>query len=435
MPTAPKKLSSPPKKLATRKPKALSPSTVASASQPAKKIPKTTIEKTLAKAVKKPTTASQAANKTKKPVSKGVKDIPTKTIKAPIQISLFNHKGGVSKTTTAFNLGWMLAAKGKRVLLADCDPQCNLTGMVLGFKGAHEFEAIYKSGGIRNIRDGLAPAFESRPVAIAPVECETIDGQPNMFLIPGHIGLAEYEVTLGIAQELSGSLVTLQNLPGSLRHLFNITAQKYDIDYILVDMSPSLGAINQNLLMTSDYFLVPMAPDYFSVMATESLASVLPKWRAWATVAQAAPVLQKAAYPFPALHPKFMGTVIQKYRLREGNTPSSAFQQWIDEINSGVKLRLLPALKSSNMLLPEEVYEECKSSTDGPLLQMSEFNGLIALSQKYKVPVFALTASQLEQGGIVLERMQKSQARFRKLFSDSADKVIALISAGNELGN
>jgi cellulose biosynthesis protein BcsQ len=36
-----------------------------------------------------------------------------------IQISLFNHKGGVSKTTTAFNLGWMLAAKGKRVLLAD----------------------------------------------------------------------------------------------------------------------------------------------------------------------------------------------------------------------------------------------------------------------------------------------------------------------------
>ena len=34
------------------------------------------------------------------------------------QISLFNHKGGVSKTTTAFNLGWMLASKGKRVLLA-----------------------------------------------------------------------------------------------------------------------------------------------------------------------------------------------------------------------------------------------------------------------------------------------------------------------------
>jgi cellulose biosynthesis protein BcsQ len=329
----------------------------------------------------------------------------------------------------------MLANKGKRVLLADCDPQCNLTGMVLGFKGAHEFEAIYNTGGIRNIRDGLVPAFESRPVAIEPVECETIDGQPNMLLIPGHIGLAEYEVTLGIAQELSGSLLTLQNLPGSLRHLFDITAKKYDIDYVLVDMSPSLGAINQNLLMTSDYFIVPMAPDYFSVMATESLASVLPKWRAWSTVAQSATVLKQAAYPFPELHPKFLGTVIQKYRLREGNTASTAFQQWIDEINDGVKERLLPALEQSLMLLPKEVYEACNASTDGPILQMSEFNGLIALSQKYKVPVFELNDEQLEQGGIVLKRMKKSQQRFRTLFSDGADKVIALIKAADELGD
>lgn len=34
-------------------------------------------------------------------------------------ISMFNHKGGVSKTTTAFNLGWMLARKSKKVLLVD----------------------------------------------------------------------------------------------------------------------------------------------------------------------------------------------------------------------------------------------------------------------------------------------------------------------------
>lgn len=182
--------------------------------------------------------------------------------------------------------------------------------MVLGFTAAEDFESIYGTGGVRNIRDGLAPAFESRPIALQPVECEPIAGQPNMMLIPGHIGLAEYEVTLGIAQELSGSLVTLQNLPGALWHLLNITAKKYDTDYILVDMSPSLGAINQNLLMTSDYFIVPMAPDYFSVMATESLASVLPKWRAWAKSAQETLVLQNAAYPFPIIQTKFLGTVV-----------------------------------------------------------------------------------------------------------------------------
>lgn len=377
----------------------------------------------------KPRARSSAGAAQAKPAARALE----KSTKRPVQISLFNHKGGVSKTTTAFNLGWMLAQKGKRVLLADCDPQCNLTGMVLGFKGSEDFAAIYEAGGIRNIRDGLSPAFESRPVPIEPVECETIAGQPNMMLIPGHIGLAEYEVTLGIAQELSGSLVTLQNLPGSLRHLFDITAAKYDIDYILVDMSPSLGAINQNLLMTSDFFIVPMAPDYFSVMATDSLASVLPKWRAWAERAQSAPVLQKATYPFPLISPKFLGTVIQKYRLREGNTPSSAFQRWIDEIGAGIKAKLLPAMNGCGMLLNPKVYKSADASPEKPFLQMSEFNGLIALSQKYKVPVFALSDAQLEQRGIVLHRTKQSMARFEKLFSEGADKVIALVDAANAI--
>lgn len=343
-----------------------------------------------------------------------------------VQISLFNHKGGVSKTTTAFNLGWMLAEKGKKVILADCDPQCNLTGMVLGFKGTEDFAAVYEAGGVRNIRDGLAPAFESRPSPISPVECEAIDGQPNLFLIPGHIGLAEYEVTLGIAQELSGSLVTLQNLPGSIHHLFHLTAKQYGCDFIIVDMSPSLGPINQNLLMTSDFFLVPMAPDYFSVMATESLATVLPKWKSWALQAQASSVLQKATYPYPSISPKFLGTVVQKYRIREGQTPSAAFQKWIDEIEAGIANRLLPAMQESGMLLDDAIYQAAGAEPPKPLLQMSDFNGLIALSQKHKVPVFALTDAQLEQDGIVLERTKTSMNKFRELFDAAAEKIIAL---------
>jgi cellulose biosynthesis protein BcsQ len=100
---------------------------------------------------------------------------------------------------------WMLAHKGSKVIIVDCDPQCNQTGMVLGFKDSLE--------------------FESRPTTIGQVTCQSVEGQPNMYLLPRHIGLAEYEVTLGIAQELSGSLVTLQNLPGPLSHLFDITAK------------------------------------------------------------------------------------------------------------------------------------------------------------------------------------------------------------------
>ena len=91
-------------------------------------------------------------------------------------ICLFNHKGGVSKTTTAFNLGWMLATKDKRVLLVDCDPQCNLTGMVLGFKKLEDLQSIVGTGIPKNIRDGLAPAFESRPEPIRAAEWQGLIG-------------------------------------------------------------------------------------------------------------------------------------------------------------------------------------------------------------------------------------------------------------------
>ncbi len=355
------------------------------------------------------------------------------------QIALFNHKGGVGKTTTTFNLGWMLAEKGKKVLIADCDPQCNLTGMVLGFKDAEDFNSMYSSDGVTNIRDGLAPAFESRPTLIEPVDCQPIDGQPNMRLLPGHIGLAEYEVTLGIAQQLSGSLVTLQNLPGASHYLFNITAERYDADYILVDMSPSLGPINQNLLTTSDYFIVPMFPDYFSAMATVSLASILPKWTSWAKHCKKLDLLKNAIYPFPDKQPQFLGTIIQNFRVREGD-PTAAFRIWIDEIKEGVKTRLIPVLSENEMLLPDELYYEasrigCRDPqlplffegvASQPILLLSDFNSLIACSQEHQAPVFNLTDVQLKTTGIALDKQKESMNYFRSLFSDGAERIIIL---------
>ena len=343
------------------------------------------------------------------------------------QIALFNHKGGVSKTTTAFNLGWMLANKGKRVILVDCDPQCNLTGMFLGFTGIEDIETYYKKDGIRNIRDGLAPAFESKPIPLKPVTCEVMKDQPNLMLLPGSIRLAEYETTLGIAQELSGSLVTLQNLPGSIAHLFDLTAELYRADIVIVDMSPSLGPINQNILATSDFFLVPMAPDYFSVMATDSLASILPKWKDWLVKALSNSILNSATYPLPNKNPRFLGTIVQKYRLRSSGNASHAFQKWIDEIQKRVETVLLPALAQKGMLLPSKAYADLGLVQSQPILQMSDFNGLIAQSQKYSTPVFALSDQQLEQTGIVLERTKASMEQFEKLFSEAADRVISLI--------
>jgi cellulose biosynthesis protein BcsQ len=343
-------------------------------------------------------------------------------------ISLFNHKGGVSKTTTTFNLGWMLARKNQSVLIVDCDPQCNLTGMVLGFEHLDDAEIIVGTEAEpRNIREALAPAFESRPSLIRPVRCIQVPKNDRLFLLPGHIGLAEYEVTLGIAQELSGSLVTLRNLPGSLRYAIEKTAEKYEIDIVLVDMSPSLGAINQNLLTTSDYFIVPMHPDYFSLMAIESLAVVLPKWKAWADSAKGIPVLREAEYPFPDVKPKFLGYVIQKYRPRNRGAPSAAFQGWIDQVVTDVADKLVPALGKAGMMLDDQQYKAAGFAPYLPLLQMSDFNSLIARSQEHQVPIFELTDDQLDQVGVVLKTTKASMENFRALFDEAADRVLKLI--------
>ncbi|MCP3896271.1 ParA family protein, partial [Moraxella sp.] len=68
------------------------------------------------------------------------------------RIALFNHKGGVSKTTTTFNLGWMLALKGKRIIMVDADPQCKLTGLVLA---EEEFEDFYENPNNHHLKKSL----------------------------------------------------------------------------------------------------------------------------------------------------------------------------------------------------------------------------------------------------------------------------------------
>ena len=179
-------------------------------------------------------------------------------------ISMFNHKGGVSKTTTTFNLAWMLASKGKRVLMVDADPQCNLTGVVLGLNPqwpddepevdapdddveSAEFgdtqqaaEDFWTTNFERTLYGALKPAFDSEPRVLEAVDCIAVDGRAGLFLLPGHLRLGEYEVSLGIAQELAGSMSVLRNLPGAIHYLLKETAEALEADYVILDMSPAL---------------------------------------------------------------------------------------------------------------------------------------------------------------------------------------------------
>jgi cellulose biosynthesis protein BcsQ len=343
------------------------------------------------------------------------------------KIAMFNNKGGVSKTTTCFNLGWMLAEKGHRVVMVDADPQCNLTGMVLDLSGEDALDEFYRLNPGRNLKDALEPAFKSKPVELKAVDCFEVPDRDGLLLIPGHIALAEDETSLGIAQQLSESLQGLRNLPGSFSHLFKLTAAAYNADYVLVDLSPGLGAINQNLVATSDHFIVPCSPDVFSVMAIESLARVVPRWVSWASRASQLEVLVEADYRFPVPDLTFLGVVIQRFRLKSGK-PTTAFKAYVDKLNDSINKVLVPSFARAGLLLDPATYERANMSDQYVLSEISDFNTLIAHSQQKRKPVFALTQEDVGRAGRMWENQRSSIENFRTTFESLAARVISLTS-------
>ncbi|RKR87457.1 AAA domain-containing protein [Micromonospora pisi] len=372
-------------------------------------------------------------------------------------VSIFNHKGGVSKTTTTFNLGWMLARLGHRVLLVDADPQCNLTGVSLGLSNTwplddfaensdaatardEEFRAtqlvtkeFYTANVERTLYGALKPAFESEPRMLDAVECAPIVGCDNLFLLPGHIQIGEYEVSLSVAQELSGTLLALRNIPGAINYLIRATAEAIGADFVLVDMSPSLGSLNQNIVATSDLVFVPTSPDFYTVMALRSLSKVLPRWYRWAKSASENETLQTATYPFPEPRMKFAGAVIQRYRLYRAPTednpygdPTGPFKEWIDRVAESIRFDFAPPLKQAGLMLPTSTYQDAGIGEDYVLGRIQEFNSLLPKSQEHRLPVFELTSNELGQSGVVLDASMRQISSLNRIFKGIAEKVAAL---------
>ncbi|MCY4055953.1 MAG: hypothetical protein OXF67_08890, partial [Cyanobacteria bacterium MAG CAR4_bin_6] len=172
---------------------------------------------------------------------------------------------------------------------------------------------------------------------------------------------------------------------------------------------------------------IPTVPDCYSVMAIDSLTRVIPKWNTWSSKAQELPILREATYPFPKVKPKFLGTIIQKYRPRAGS-PTQGFREWINQINKKVTKGLYPALKKIDMTLPDSAYGGMDKYC---LASIPDFNNLIARSQEAQKPVYALDDTDIGHSGVVLERDKESKARFGEIFSDLGKKVIQLTGYAN----
>ena len=343
------------------------------------------------------------------------------------KIAIFNHKGGVSKTTTTFNLGWSLASLGKKVLLVDADSQCNLTQYSMGI---NKFEEFYESENPNNLHSALIPVFKSQPKLIEAIEC--IKLKENLLLCPGHIDFTENEMQMGVSMQLSSALGSMQNLPGAINYIIEKTASKYKADYVLFDMNPSLSAINQNILISSDYFIVPSSPDVFSSMAVKSLAHVLPSWEKWAISARDS--FKDATYKISSITPKFLGYTINDFNLSQGR-PQINFASFMERISSEIKENLVKQLGKYQMVLKDEYYQTAYTNMKSKanniekyydyycLAQISNFNKLIALSHKFSLPIFELKLKHDAHEGQI-----RTLNWFKLLFRIFAERVVELTS-------
>lgn len=74
--------------------------------------------------------------------------------------------------------------------------------------------------------------------------------------------------------------------------------------------------------------------------------------------------------------------MIQKYLPRAG-AASKAFQKWIDQLEGSVRETLIPSLQSCGMMLEASIYADGGFNPNEPLLQIPDFNSLIARSQEH----------------------------------------------------
>jgi chromosome partitioning protein len=162
-------------------------------------------------------------------------------------IAIANQKGGVGKTTTAVNLSACLARAGRRVLLIDLDPQANASDH-LGVENPPD--ADHSSYGLIASKQ---PDFDSilRPIG------------PNLQIAPGHIALAEIDI----------SLFSAINRETRLARALNQIAGNYD--YAIIDCAPSLGISTVNAFVAASHLIIAIQTNWFAYEALRRLMAIV----------------------------------------------------------------------------------------------------------------------------------------------------------------
>ena len=333
-------------------------------------------------------------------------------------IAVFNNKGGVGKTSLVYHLAWMYARLDVNVLVADLDPQANLTSMFLNDEELESLWADDRADG--TIYTSLQPLLEGTGDVTTP---HVTEPAPGIGLVAGDMLLS------GAEDELTSQWpACLGRKPRAFRVLSAISralhgaAEQVAADLILMDVGPNLGALNRAVLVSADHVVVPLAADLYSIRGLHNLGPTLRQWRQeWSERRERNPV-PELDVPRGDMQP--MGYVVLQHAVRL-NRPVMAYERWMERIPGAYRDFVVgeparPALSMDE----DERWRRGKDDTarDGParpalsmdedehcLATLKHYRSLMPLAQEARKPMFALKPAD----GVIGSQVNAVQACYR----------------------
>jgi cellulose biosynthesis protein BcsQ len=332
-------------------------------------------------------------------------------------LTFFNNKGGVGKTSLAYHLAWMYAELGKCVVVADFDPQANLTAF---FLSEDEIESIWdKSGNGKTIYSCVKPLMDIGD--ITPPILKKISPDIDLYLLPGDVALSSFEDTLSEAWPSSmndRNLYRPMRILSAFWQVLKMAAENVQADIILLDIGPNLGAINRSALIATNYVVVPLAADLFSLQGLENLGPALRGWpnlwekrlRNWSESGEAS---ERPDFKLPAGDMKAIGYILQQVGMRL-ERPVAAYDKWANKIPALYR-EMLSREADDTVLMPAQ--DPCCLSI------IKHYRSLIPIAQELNKPVFMLTPKDGAFGNHMA-----SVADAKKDFHKLAEKISESIS-------
>jgi cellulose biosynthesis protein BcsQ len=319
-----------------------------------------------------------------------------------ISISLFNNKGGVGKTTLTCNIAAHFALElRKRVLLVDCDPQCNTTQLVLDDETT---QRLYKQRESRSKTGTILDVVRPLQVGDAAIDANVspILASANRFgtdLLAGHprLSIVEDILSQAWAEAAAGTI-------GGLRKSNWVTAlctsldAKYDVAFF--DIGPSLGSLNRTVLLGTQYFMSPMGADVFSIFGIKNISEWLSHWLR--TYEKGVDLSQQdspgALADFsvemePRINHGFVGYTVQQYITKSKGgvrRPTKAYERLLEDIPNEVAASLgafaAPNLVTMHLGDVPHMYSlvPLAQSVNAPIRELVATDGLVGSQFKQR---------------------------------------------------